>query len=127
MTTNTATTTVTCPRCHGFENAFTRFGHIAHGRCLQCLGAKTIEVSTAKLNSARAGSIAAADAYYSTRPYCCVVDGCDSVGNSFATWEAARAWLGDGKVNDFGEAFRIAKWNGKRHCYRDGTPVKFGN
>ena len=29
-----------CFRCHGFSNAFSRFGHIAGGRCLSCGGGR---------------------------------------------------------------------------------------
>jgi hypothetical protein len=29
--------------------------------------------------------------------------------------------------NDDGDTFRIAKWDGECHRYRDGTRVKFSN
>ena len=37
-----STTAVTCPRCSGSDNAFTRFGHVNGGRCLLCNGAKVV-------------------------------------------------------------------------------------
>lgn len=124
---NTATTTVTCPRCHGFDNAYTRFGHIANGKCLRCLGAKTVEVDTAKLNSARgsnATAIAKAKAECDAKPYIVFCDG-GTVGKQYATWQEARAKLdrlaGNGYEN------RIAKWDGECFRYRDGTQVKFSN
>jgi len=125
MTDANATTTVTCPRCHGFDNAFERFGHVAQGRCLKCLGAKTIEMSTAKLNAQRAEAVANADAYYSKRPYCVAVDGMETCSLTFPTWEAAREWIGEGVTSYSGQPFRIAKWDGERHRYRDGTPVEW--
>jgi hypothetical protein len=127
MNNTSATTTVTCPRCHGFDNGFTRFGHIAHGKCLRCLGAKTVEVDTAKLNAQRAGSLAEADAYHSARPYILAVDGMECIASSYQTWEAARASHMYGVQNDDGDTFRIAKWDGECHRYRDGTRVKFSN
>lgn len=127
MSTTAATTTITCPRCHGFDNAFTRFGHVAQGKCLRCLGAKTIEVSTAKLNDHRAGSLAKADAYHSARPYILAVDGMETIASSYQTWEAARASHLYGQTNDDGDTFRIAKWDGECHRYRDGKRVKFAD
>ena len=126
MNTTAATTTVTCPRCHGFD-AFKRFGHIADGKCLRCLGAKTIEVDTAKLNAHRAGSLAEADAYHSAHPYILAVDGMETIASNYQTWEAARASYLYGQTNDDGDAFQIAKWDGECHRYRDGTRVKFSN
>jgi hypothetical protein len=128
MNNNTAaTTTVTCPRCHGFD-AFARFGHIANGKCLRCLGAKTIEVSTAKLNAARgsnAKAIAKANAEAAAKPYTIACDGCETVGSMYATWEQAREKLA--RLAGNGYQNRIAKWDGKCYRYRDGTKVKFGN
>ena len=130
MNNNTAaTTTVTCPRCHGFDNAFTRFGHIANGKCLRCLGAKTIEVSTAKLNSERAVSAekqrANLDAHYSQRPYAVLCDGVECVAESFSTWGEAHAELKDRRA--YNADLRIAKWDGECFRYRDGASVKFLN
>ena len=126
MNNTAATTTVTCPRCHGFDNAFTRFGHVAQGKCLRCLGAKTVEVDTAKLDSARgsnATAIAKAKAECDAKPYIVAHDGCETVGSMYATWQEARAKLdrlaGNGYEN------RIAKWDGCCYRYRDGAQVRF--
>ena len=127
MTNAAATTTVTCPRCHGFD-AFTRFGHIANGKCLRCFGAKTIEVDTAKLNSARgsnAAAIAKANAECAAKPYIVAHDGCETVDRLYATWSEARAKLE--RLAGNGCANRIAKWDGKCFRYRDGAAVKFCN
>lgn len=86
-----------------------------------------MEIDTAKLNAQRAGSLATADAYYSARPYAVVVDGIETIAHTFKAWDDARAYLGDGMTNDDGDAFRIAKWDGECHRYRDGTRVKFSN
>jgi hypothetical protein len=126
MTTN-STTEVTCPRCHGFDNAFTRFGHIAHGKCLRCLGAKTVEVDTAKLNARADASLAKAHAYYSARPYIVAVDGMETIASNYKTWEEARASHMYGLVNDDGDTFSIAKWDGECFRYRNGDRVKLSN
>lgn len=124
MNNTNATTNVTCPRCHGFDNAFTRFGHIAHGKCLRCLGAKTVEVDTAKLNSARAGSKAKAAKVAAERPYILAVDGMECIPSVYKTWEAARSASMYGVETEAG-VLRIAKWDGECYRYRDGARVVF--
>ena len=127
MTTTTAThmTTVPCPRCHGFENAFTRFGHIAHGKCLRCLGARTVEVPTWKLNEQRAANAATkakAAAEMMARPYIVAFDGMESISHTHATFEAARA---DVIEHDGWKGARVAKFDGEFYRYRDGARVRF--
>ena len=125
-----ATTTVTCPRCYGFSDAFARFGHIVHGKCLRCLGAKTIEIATWRLEErkiATAATLACANAEMTARPYIVAVDGMECIGSMFATWEAANDWKNRLGRNDYGDVFKVAKWDGECHRYRDGTAVKFCN
>jgi hypothetical protein len=124
------TTTVTCPRCLGFDNAFTRFGHIAHGKCLRCMGSKTVEIATWKLEertAATAATLAKAKAEMMARPYIVAVDGMECIGSMFETWEAANDWKNRLGCNDYGDAFRVAKWDGECHRYRSGVKVRFHN
>ena len=124
------TTTVTCPRCHGFDNAFTRFGHIAHGKCLRCMGSKTVEIATWKLEeqkTADAASLARANAEMMACPYIVAVDGMECIGSMFETWEAANDWTNRLGRNDYGDVFKIAKWDGECHRYRSGIKVRFHN
>lgn len=116
----TTTTTVTCYKCHG-ARYFDKFSHIVSGVCFTCGGAGVVDIDSSKLES----RTKSADAGYSERPYTVIPDGAECISVTFQTWEAARDWLGDGKTNDFGEKFRIAKWDGKCHRYRDGTKVRF--
>jgi hypothetical protein len=119
----TTTTTVTCYKCHG-ARYFDKFSHIVSGVCFTCGGAGVVDIDSSKFES-RTGSADALDASYSERPYTVICDGAECISNTFKTWEAARDWLGDGRVSDCGEKFRIAKWDGECMRYRDGTKVKF--
>jgi len=118
----TTTTTVTCYKCHG-ARYFDKFSHIVSGVCFTCGGAGVVDIDSSKFES----RTCLADAGYSERPYTVIPDGAECISVTFKTWEAAREWLGDGKTNDFGEKFRIAKWDGECHRYRDGAKVKFYN
>ena len=127
MTNTAATTTVTCPRCHG-ARYFNAFGHIVSGKCFLCAAVGTIEVDTAKLNSSRgsnAAAIAKANAECAAKPYIVAHDGCETVGTLYATWQEARAKLD--RLAGNGYANRIAKWDGECFRYRDGSAVKFCN
>ena len=122
------TTTVTCPRCLGFDNAFTRFGHIAHGKCLRCMGTKTVEIATWKLEeqkTADAASLARANAENMARPYIVAVDGMECIGSTFTTWEAANDWKNRLGCNDDGDVFKVAKFDGESYRYRSGVKVRF--
>lgn len=123
------TTTVTCPRCHGFDNAFTRFGHIAHGKCLRCMGTKTVEIATWKLEEQKTVSAekqrANLDAHYSQRPYAVLCDGVECVSESFPTWGEAHKELTDRRA--YNAHLRIAKWDGECFRYRSGVKVSFHN
>lgn len=131
MNTATAstTTTVTCPRCHGFD-AFARFGHVANGRCLRCFGAGTVEVATWKLAQQRASTAtarAAALAEQVARPYIVAVDGMETIASTYTTWAAAHSWAKELGSNDDGDAFRVAKFDGSVYRYRDGVEVRLGH
>jgi nitrite reductase/ring-hydroxylating ferredoxin subunit len=53
MNQTNAMTTVTCPRCHGFDNAFTRFGHIASGKCLTEIGQRDLQCFPVRVQQGR--------------------------------------------------------------------------
>jgi hypothetical protein len=125
----TEMTTVTCYRCHGFKNAFARFGHIAYGRCFLCAGNLTIEIPTWKFEqhkAANAKAIAESHRRFAERPYILAVDGMETVASIYATWEQARNAQAYGRETEHG-TLRIAKWDGECHRYRDGSRVRFAH
>lgn len=127
MTNSNATTEITCPRCHGFD-AFARFGHIAHGKCLRCLGAKTIEVDSWKLAEsgriARETQTANANAVFAGK-YTAAAEGMECVGMLFSDFASANEERHARNSREGDTRWAVAKWDGECFRYRDGSAVKW--